>query len=113
MRKLYLILLIGSAFLLQLCTAKRQATAKKAPAITYSSSIKGIMTSNCSPCHFPPQGNKKPLDTYAAVKGDIDEILVRIQKNPGERGFMPMRHPKLADSVINQFKVWKETGLAE
>ncbi len=68
---------------------------------------------SCSPCHIPPEGKKKSYNNYAAVKADIDAILTSIQKNPNEKGFMPMRHPKLSDSTINVFVQWKNNGLAE
>lgn len=75
--------------------------------------VQPIVATTCTPCHFPPKGNKKPYDTYTAVRSDIDSILVRINKNPGEKGFMPMRHPKLSDSLIHVFVQWKADGLLE
>jgi hypothetical protein len=72
-----------------------------------------LMVAPCSPCHFPPKGNKKPYDTYLGVKNDIDSILVRINKNPNEKGFMPFKHPKLPDSTINVLVQWKKDGLLE
>lgn len=77
------------------------------------SHIQPLMVANCSPCHMPPKGNKTPYNTYAAVKTDIDDILARIQKNPNEKGFMPMRHPKLSDSTISVFAKWKADDLLE
>ena len=50
---------------------------------------------------------------YQNVKTDIDEIIRRIQLNPGERGFMPMKHPKLSDSSIAIFINWRNDGLIE
>ena len=75
--------------------------------------VQPIISMSCAPCHIPPQGNKKPLDTYATAKEDIDDIIARISKTPGERGFMPMRHPKLSADTINTFVKWKEDGLLE
>ena len=75
--------------------------------------IQPIISTSCAPCHIPPQGNKKPYNTYAAAKEDIDEMIARISKNPGERGFMPMRHPKLSADTIHTFVKWKEDGLLE
>ena len=40
-------------------------------------------------------------------------FLKSIQLNPGEKGFMPFKHPKLSDSTINVFVKWKEDGLLE
>ena len=102
------------------CSAGRKTAADStasaaAPAkITYLANAKPIFEASCSPCHFPEkQGNKKPLDSYAGASAQIDEVLRRIQLNPGERGFMPARHPKLSDSTISVLKQWKADGLAE
>jgi hypothetical protein len=69
---------------------------------------------NCSPCHIPSKGgNKKALDNYEAAKAEIDDIIRRIELNPGDRGFMPSRRSKLNDSTITAFKQWKAAGLAK
>lgn len=83
------------------------------PKITYAGNIQSIMMTNCTPCHFPPQGRVKAYDNYTAVKNDIDQIVSRINRNPGERGFMPARHQKLSDSTISVFVQWKNDGLLE
>ncbi|HMJ46423.1 MAG TPA: hypothetical protein VK498_03795 [Ferruginibacter sp.] len=93
-------------------------TAKKAaivpPKITYTTNIQTLVTAHCSPCHIPDKGgNKKPLNTYASASSTIDDMIHRIELNPGERGFMPFKHPKLSDSTINVFKQWKADGLLE
>jgi hypothetical protein len=49
---------------------------------------------------YTAEGKAKPLDTYAAVKANIDTILARIQKKPNEKGFMPVRRPKLSDLLL-------------
>ena len=71
------------------------------------------MAGSCGPCHITGKGNKKPLDSYAAVSTTIDDIIVRVQKNPGEKGFMPAMHPKLPDSTINALIAWKQAGMLE
>ncbi len=113
MKKFYVSsLIVMMAMFLSYChTAKKAAAA--AP-VTYEASIQPIVMSSCAPCHVPSKGgNKEPLDVYANAKKDIDDIIRRVQLNPEERGFMPMRHPKLSDSTITVFKKWKESGLAE
>lgn len=113
MKKVCLSLILCLAFILQFCTGTKKSTSKGPAKITYVANIEPIMVNSCSPCHIPPQGNKKPYNTYTTVKADIDEILSRIQKNPGEKGFMPQRHPKLSDSTINLFVQWKNTNMLE
>ena len=72
------------------------------------------MLATCAPCHIPAQGgNKKALDTYAGVKDNIDDIIRRIELNPGDMGFMPFKHPKLPDSTIAMIKQWKTDGMPE
>ncbi len=118
MKKYYiLVCMLTVALSLQFCSTTKTATstsAAKTPAkVTYLANVQGIIAASCAPCHIPPQGNKKPLNTYAAAKENIDESIRRIKLNPGERGFMPARHPKLADSVIQVFVQWKADGLLE
>ena len=113
MKKFSLVLLLSGAFILPFCTASKKAASGNVRKVTYMADVQPIVTTSCAPCHFPPKGNKKPYDTYAAVKGDIDSILVRINKNPTDKGFMPMRHPKLSDSLLHVFVQWKADGLLE
>lgn len=114
MKKIYVLALITSAVLLQFCSSsKKMKASKMASSVTYTANVNPIIINNCSPCHIPNKGNKKPLDTYASVKSNIDDILVRVQKNPDDRGFMPMRHPKLSDSTIQVLAQWKNNGFPE
>ena len=114
MKKLFVLLLLALPVVLQFCSSSKKAMAAKVPPkLTYVANIQPLMMTNCTPCHFPPKGNKKPYDNYSAVMGDIDPILERIQKNPGERGFMPFKHSKLSDSTIMVYVQWKKDGLLE
>ena len=80
-------------------------------AVSYAVSVKSIVASNCSPCHIPAQGgNKKALDTYDALKANIDDVIRRIDLNPTDMGFMPFKHAKLSDSTIAVFKQWRDAG---
>ena len=114
MKKVCILLLMAMPFALQFCAHSKKAMAAKVPPkITYMANVQPLMMTNCTPCHFPPKGNKKPYDTYSSVQGGIDEIIERIQKNPGERGFMPFKHAKLSDSTIMVYVQWKKDGLLE
>lgn len=113
MRKLSIaIILVACSFSLQFCSSSKKAAAKPAP-VTYEHNIMPVITSSCSPCHIAGKGNKKSLDNYTAASSSIDEIIARIQKTPGEHGFMPAMHPKLSDSTINVFVQWKNAGVLE
>ena len=103
------------ALALSFCTSSKQVSTTatdvtKAPTVTYLADIQPIVAANCAPCHFPPKGNKGPLDNYQDVKAEIDDIITRIQLNPGDKGFMPAKHPKLPDATIQAFKTWKAEG---
>jgi nitrate/TMAO reductase-like tetraheme cytochrome c subunit len=100
-------------------SAKKSASKTTAPttvpsaaaAVTYHTNMESVIAANCSPCHFPAKGgNKTPFDSYDAAKKNIDSMIVRIEKNPTDRGFMPFKRPKLSDSTINVFKQWRDSG---
>lgn len=105
--------LAALAFTLTYCNASKKAANKK-PKMKYETDVKAVIEANCSPCHIPAKGGRKlPLDSYAALTKNIDEILRRVQLNPTDRGFMPDRRAKLSDSTINVLKQWKTDGLLE
>lgn len=104
--------LLASVLLFQFCSNTKKA-AGASSAVTYASSVKGIIATSCGPCHIAGKGNKKALDNYDAAKSSIDDIIARIQKNPGEHGFMPVMNPKLSDADIAAFVNWKNAGLNE
>jgi hypothetical protein len=113
MKKLLLLTVIASALVVftQCRSAKNNAPAKRT--LTYTADIQPIISDKCAPCHIPDKGGRvTALNTYEKAKGEIDEIIRRIQLNPGEKGFMPLKHPKLSDSTIAVFKQWKDEGLA-
>ena len=112
MKRLSVLFLLIAPIIFQFCSSSKNAAAK-VPLITYTANVKPIMETRCTPCHFPPKGNKKPYDTYTRVKGDITEIIDRVSRNPIDKGFMPLKHPKLSDSTINVLVQWKKDGLLE
>jgi hypothetical protein len=113
MKKLLLLIVFATTVILfTQCRSTKSATGSKK--LSYAADIQPIMSEKCTPCHFPDKGGRiEALNSYASVKGHIDDIIRRIQLNPGEKGYMPFKKPKLSDSTINVFKQWKEDGLAE
>jgi mono/diheme cytochrome c family protein len=97
------------------CNAGKKATAAAPPPkITYEANVQNVITTYCSPCHIPGKGGKKKdYTTSGAIKGDIDEIIRRVEMSPGDRGYMPFKNPKLSDSTIAIFKQWKADGFIE
>ena len=101
------------AFIFSNCGSAKKV-ASDTPKSTYESSIQPLIATNCTPCHIPSKGgNKKAYDNFANVKTDIDEMIRRIELNPGEKGFMPFKHAKLSDSVIAVFKQFRADGVRE
>jgi hypothetical protein len=96
------------------CHSAKKAQAEiMVPKLTYEHDLQAVISQNCSPCHIPAKGgNKKPFDTYEGAKANIDSMISRIVRNPGEKGFMPWGRgkQKLSDSTINLFKQWRDDG---
>lgn len=98
----------------EFCTShKKIQKTSTAPETTYTANVQNIVASKCSPCHIGAGARQKRLDNYDAVKSNIDEIIHRIQLNPGDKAFMPKMHPKLSDSTIQIFVNWKNSGLMQ
>jgi hypothetical protein len=114
MKKLLLLVLtVSIAGVLTQCNSTKNAAGKTAKKLTYTADIQPIVSAKCSPCHFPDKGRARALNTYDAVKTNIDDMIHRIELHPGDKGFMPMRGTRLSDSTINMFKEWKDGGLAQ
>ncbi len=114
MKKISFLLMLALVSTLQFCTSSKKASATNdAGKVSYIANVQPLIMAHCSPCHIPPKGFKKALDTYESAKSNITGIITRIKRNPGDPGFMPMKHEKLSDSIINVFVQWKETGALE
>ncbi len=113
MRKVILFFAAFVFFSFQFCATSRHGKNKKVARMTYVGHIEPIISTSCAPCHIPGKGNKTPLNTFASAKEEIDEIIERIQKNPSEKGFMPLKHAKLSADTIQMFTQWKADGLME
>lgn len=111
MKKTILLGAIVALLAFQYCSTAKKA--QEIPKTTFAAHVHPVVQTSCSPCHVSPGGKQTALNNYANIKGAIDEVLVRIQKNPGEKGFMPFKHAKLPDSTIQVFMKWKNDGLLE
>jgi len=90
------------------------AEVPKPKATSYTTDVLPLLQARCTPCHFPSKGgNKANFEIYASASKFGTAMLERVQKNPGERGFMPMRNAKLSEAEITTIKKWAEGGLAE
>src|SRR4051812_2434551 len=111
MKKIFaLVAVTASVFFLSNCHSAKKAVVE-VPKASYQTDIQPLVINNCSPCHIPSKGGRvKPLDTYDALKANIDNVITRISLNPTDKGFMPFKHPKLSDSTIAVFKKWRDDG---
>ena len=108
---LFVGLTIITVTIFSFCSSSKKAAATLAPT-TYETHVAQLVTTHCSPCHIPAKGgNKLALDNYSTLKENIDSVIARIEKNPGEKGFMPFKKAKLSASTIAVFKQWKADGL--
>lgn len=117
MKKIYVLFsMLAVSLLLTYCSsAKKAAAAAAAAKTTFTGHLSTVISTNCAPCHIPSKGgNKKAFDNFANVKTDIDEIIRRIELEPGVKGFMPFKKTeKLPAEVVAAFKQWKADGMLE
>ena len=101
--------------------AKTESDVKTTPeppkpkATSYVADVMPLIQMKCAPCHLPSKGGNKPnFENYADAQKFAANMVIRIEKNPGERGFMPFKGTaKLSADEIAVFKKWVEGGMAE
>lgn len=83
--------------------------------ISYTKDIKPIVENSCIPCHIPPEGRKKPLESYIHVKENIVAILERVQLPQDNRKFMPPvnKKPALTEAQIAVLLKWQQQNMPE
>ncbi|MBI1341298.1 MAG: hypothetical protein GC171_00030 [Terrimonas sp.] len=120
MKKIAVLLFVSAFLIIASCSQKsvpKKSDTAVAPAkvVTgYASVVKQLIQAKCAPCHIPSAGgNKTPLDNYDGAKKMADEIIRRVELNPGEKGYMPFKRDKLSAEEIAVFKQWRDDGLAE
>lgn len=71
-------------------------------------SITSFISNKCLPCHA--ENNTPPnLSEIAGIKGNIDSIWVRINREPTQSGFMPENGTKLTECELDSIEEWKKT----
>jgi len=118
MKKTLFAITLLLVFVIAACSKKtapgKTAEVPKVMSTTYAVEILPLVQARCSPCHLPTKGgNKASFETYASAKTYGADMLVRVNLNPGQRGFMPFKHPKLSEQEIAVFKKWVDDGLLE
>lgn len=98
----------------QFCgTAKNTSQMKPAEnAVSYDLQIQPLIVQSCTPCHFPEQGKKKFLDTYASAKANIQDIIQRVELPEDDPKFMPFKNkkPSLTEAQVQLLKDWVDQG---
>ncbi len=86
------------------------------PVISYNNTVKAIIDNNCTNCHSNPpiNGAPNPLTTYLEVVNSVNNNLIeRIEKQPGENGAMPLGAPRLPQPTIDQIIAWRANNTPE
>jgi hypothetical protein len=85
--------------------------------ITYTNTIKSIITTNCISCHGNPPTQNAPisLDTYAKVKAAVQNngLIDLISLPQDNSNLMPKNGSRLPQSTIDKFTTWKNNGYVE
>ena len=114
-KRIFYVLFISMTMTLSFCTTTKRAVSSDAAdkgAITYVAYIAPLMEQHCSPCHFPDGGKLEFLDTYKAVKNNIDNIIYKVGLPVGADGFMPFKSKvALSDDQIQLLKDWRDSGM--
>ena len=92
----------------------KKASVAKVVLTNYNTDILPLVQAKCAPCHLPSKGgNKANFENYESAKKYGAQMLDRVMIAPGQRGFMPKNHDKLADTEIALIKKWIDQGLLE
>lgn len=108
------------AFVFQQCKSAQNTQSEDAkkydgPVVTYVANISALMQKNCTPCHFPPDGQKEALNSYEATKAHAMDILERVMLPADDIKFMPFKGKKPAwtQEEITTFKNWMRQGMPQ
>ena len=106
--KKIIVVVVGlfSLVVMQNCSSSKKL--KAPPVVSFDKDVVPILQARCTPCHFPPNGNKEPLNTYDAVKKNFANVIMRVKLSPTDGKFMPWKgkKPALNDSLINVLAQW-------
>ncbi|MEI9957682.1 MAG: hypothetical protein WDM90_15595 [Ferruginibacter sp.] len=114
-KALIVTLCIATLVILQNCGSSKKINKVKEPVVSFEKDVMPILQARCTPCHFPPDGRKKPLNTYDAVKGNIADIIARVKLPKTDNGFMPWKgkKPALSDTMINVLEQWQKQNMPQ
>lgn len=117
MKKIVLLSVLSLTLLLFNCSKSEPSTSPATSStsstssggkVTYNGNAKAIFDSNCISCH--PGSGQTPLNTYNSAKGNISNVIDRIQRTG--TGMMPPSG-QMSQDKINTLKQWQTDGLLE
>lgn len=99
----------------QNCKSAKTNNYKVPAALSYNKDIVPILQTSCTPCHFPPDGRKEPLNSYETVKNNISAVIERVKLSKDNPKFMPFKNkrPALNDSLIVVLETWQKQNMPE
>ncbi len=115
-KSIILLVSISSLFVMQNCSSSKKATTKTPePIVSFEKDITPMLKASCTPCHFPPDGRKEPLNTYEAVKKNIADMITRVKHPKDDARFMPFKNkrPALSDSSIKVLEQWQKQNMPQ
>jgi hypothetical protein len=94
---------------------KKIATEKPVTVVSFDKDVLPMLKVSCTPCHFPPDGRKEPLNTYDGVKKKIIDIIARVKLPKDDVKYMPFKSkkPALSDSAINVLTAWQQQNMPQ
>jgi hypothetical protein len=97
----------------QNCSSSKKASKAKVATVSFEKEVLPIMQASCTPCHFPPDGKKAPLNTYDAVTMHIDDVIARVKVPATDPKFMPFKSkkPALTTDQIALLEEWKKQNM--
>ena len=121
MKKFSCFLVITSSILFTSCENSSEIDLIEQPPltenITYTEHIKPIIDANCVACHSNPAvgGASVPMTNYSQVKNVFEntDALDRMNRQPGESGFMPKYGSRLPQVSIDLVEQWMNEGYLE
>lgn len=108
-----LLYLVSFAFVVASCKSDKitPLDADCPEVISFSEKIEPMIVANCATSGCHGTGFTSPaLTTHNEIAASANQILVRIQLDPTSNQLMPSGGPKLADSLIQDFKCWVNQG---
>ncbi len=100
--------------ILSQCSSSKKAAASVS-VLSFEKDILPIFQASCTPCHFPPDGRKEPLNNYDAVKKNFTEVMNRVKLPVTDNKFMPFKSkkPALTDSLIHVLEQWQSQNMPQ